>query len=530
MSLDFQENLRQCISAGFTGVWLTSSEHHEVLRKVIGMADAREGWGVYSWDLSDGLCAWTGPSRTALAAANPSAKDGGQKQKIPAYQMLGTVAGFAKTACNLSQRNATIVFLPNFHRILGASDAATVIQGLLDVLHTAKQQRLFFLVSSFSSNIPPELAKSFITLDYPLPDRETIRGILLGLVQTGETPPSEEAQERILSAAAGLTASECESAFSLAWVRYGEFRPEAVWELKAQALKATSALSLYQGQASMDELGGLTNLKQFCRRVLTHRPDAIAKPKGCLLLGPGGTGKSAYAKALGAEIGRPTIVLDVGALYGKYVGESEANTKTCLQRIDAMAPCVLFIDEVDRAMAGGGGGNAAAGGGEVSTRLMGSIMTWLNDRTSDVFVIASSNDVTRLPPEFTRAGRFDAIFFVDLPTEASKIRIWDIHMRRFNIPPQENGLPVPLPDDKDWSGAEIESCCRLANLMNCSLIDAAVNVVPIAATAAESLEALRKWANDRCLSAEYPGRYTDKRTPDQKPETPKPSPKKTRVN
>jgi SpoVK/Ycf46/Vps4 family AAA+-type ATPase len=180
------------------------------------------------------------------------------------------------------------------------------------------------------------------------------------------------------------------------------------------------------------------------------------------------------------------------------VGQTEANVRQALRVVDAMAPCVVYLDEVEKALAGLG----SSGDSGVSSRLFGTFLSWLSDHDSDVFVVCTSNDVSKLPPEFSRAERFDAVFFLDLPTKEERDNIWKIYRGQFDISPAE-----PQPDDENWTGAEIRACCRLASLLDLPLKQAAQNVVPVAVTAAEQVERLRTWAGGRCLSASMPGVY-----------------------
>jgi SpoVK/Ycf46/Vps4 family AAA+-type ATPase len=306
----------------------------------------------------------------------------------------------------------------------------------------------------------------------------------------------------VLDAAAGLTRFEAEGAFSLSIVRHGSIRPDTVWELKSQTLKKSGLLQLYRGGERFDGLGGLQSLKTFCLRVMRrqgHR-DPLRRPRGTLLLGVPGTGKSAFAKALGAETERPTLILDIGSLMGSLVGSTEANIRQALKIVDAMAPCVCFLDEVEKALAGVNG----SGDSGVSARLFGTFLSWLNDHESDVFTIATCNDISKLPPEFSRAERFDGVFFLDLPDREQKQKIWDIYLKLFDLDADQ-----AKPGDDQWTGAEIRACCRLATLLDVPLTAAAQNVVPVAVTAAESVERLRSWASGRCLSADQPGIYSN---------------------
>lgn len=175
-----------------------------------------------------------------------------------------------------------------------------------------------------------------------------------------------------------------------------------------------------------------------------------------------------------------------------------SNVRQALRIADAMAPCVLMVDEIEKALSGIGG----QGDSGVSTRLFGHLLTWLSDHDSDVFFVATANDISKLPPEFTRAERFDGVFFLDLPGTKEKDAIWTMYRRLFDIPEGQT-----RPDDSSWTGAEIRSCCRLAALLDVTLTQAAHHVVPVAVTAAEQVERLRTWASGRCLAASEPGIY-----------------------
>jgi SpoVK/Ycf46/Vps4 family AAA+-type ATPase len=293
---------------------------------------------------------------------------------------------------------------------------------------------------------------------------------------------------------------EAENAYSLSLVRHGKLVPETIWDLKTQTLKKSGLLDLHRGTEKFAELGGLAALKGFCTKALAARERrSRAQPRGILLLGVAGSGKSAFCKALGNQTGRPTLILDVGALMGSLVGQTEANIRRALTIADAMAPCVLMIDEVEKALSGVASSGQTDSG--VSARLFGTFLTWLSDHTSDVFVVCTSNDISKLPPEFARAERFDGVFFCDLPSTAEKATIWQIYLRAYELPKQD------LPRTEDWTGAEIKSCCRLAALLDVPLIEAAKQVVPVAVTAADAVEELRGWASRRCLSASTPGLY-----------------------
>ncbi len=295
---------------------------------------------------------------------------------------------------------------------------------------------------------------------------------------------------------------EAENAYSLSLVRHSQVIPEAVWQIKAGALKRSGLLGLHRGTESFDQLGGLENLKAFCLRAMRRQghPDPLRRPRGVLLLSPPGCGKSQFAKSLGNETGRPTLTLDVGSLLGSLVGQSEGNMRQALKIADAMAPCILYCDEIEKHLSGVAGSGQADSG--VSARLFGNLLSSLNDHTSDVFFIGTCNDISKLPPEFVRAERFDSVFFIDLPTSQERETIWQLYLEQFELP-----IDQTRPNDDGWTGAEVRACCRLAALLDVPLTQAAQNIVPVSVTAGESVQRLRAWAHGRCVATDKPGIY-----------------------
>ena len=475
--MSLAEQLTDYVHAAFSGLWVQTSEPDEAEREIAQLARARK-WRLAVWDVAGGL---------RLPGAAPGA--GG------APDAAGDPLAALRALPALAERGGTALLVAhNLHRFLSNPE---VVQTAFAQLVAGKQQRAFLVVLTPVVQIPVELEKLFVVLEHALPGRDQLERIARELAsERPEDLPAGDDLARVLDAAAGLTRYEAEGAFALSLTRHNAIRPESVWELKAQALKKSNLLALHRGGESFGDLGGLDNLKDFCRRAL--RPGKAVKARGVLLLGVPGSGKSCFAKALGNEAGRPTLTLDLGALYGSLVGATEANVRQALRVADAMAPCLLYVDEVEKGLSGVGG----QGDSGVSTRLFGTLLTWLAEHDSDVFFIATANDVSKLPPEFTRAERMDALFFLDLPSPAERSLIWRMYRRQFGVPEGQG-----QPDDTDWTGAEIRACCRLAALLGVPLVEAASHVVPVAVTAAESVEKLRNWASGRCLAASAPGVY-----------------------
>jgi hypothetical protein len=465
--------LAEHVRAAFSGLYVLTHEPDEALAEIRRLClDQR--WNLATWDVLSGLSVGT----SAQAAIG---------DPLAAVNALSGMAGPDET---------TLLVLRNFHRYLGGAE---VIQALEQQLVLGQSLRTFVVILAPVVQLPIELEKRFVLLDHPLPTREQIQQIASQLVPIRDFPHGAEL-DRLLDAAAGLTRIEAENALALSLVRTDRLDPATLWELKAQALRKQGLLSLYRGGERLDELGGLAALKAFCLRALgSTRRAAGVLPRGVLLLGVPGTGKSAFAKALGQETGRPTVILDVGALMGSLVGQSEERTRSALRSIDALAPCVCVIDEVEKAFAGTGGAQDSG----VTTRMFGTFLSWLSDHDSDVFVVCTANDISRLPPEFTRAERFDGTFFLDLPSPEQKAAIWQQYVARFQLDPDQR-----RPSDDLWTGAEIRACGRLAALLDLPLVEAARHIVPVAATAAESVDRLRQWASGRCLSTEVAGLFS----------------------
>ncbi len=473
--MNLNQRLTEYVRACFTGLWIVSHEHQDVLAEIAQLCREQQ-WQLATWDIESGL--------NTAAPIEPV----GSHDPLSAIRAINALAMPDGTA---------ILVLQNFHRFL---QSAEVVQALAQQIVRGKQNRTIVVILSPVVEIPVELDKLFAVVEHELPRREQLEEIARGIaIDAGELPEGSELQS-VLDAAAGLTRMEAENAFSLSLVREERITADTVWELKTQTLRKSGLLSLYRGREDFSSLGGLAALKAFCKRALLHsqRSHPLRRPRGVLLLSPPGCGKSQFCKALGREVGRPLLHLDVGSLLGSLVGQSEERTRQALRIIDAMAPCVLMIDEVEKAFAGMNG-NSDSG---VSSRMFGSFLSWLNDHTSDVFVVCTANDVSKLPPEFGRSERFDGIFFLDLPHSEERATIWNIYREMFEIDPDQR-----LPDDTNWTGAEIKACCRLAALLDVPLVQAAQNVVPVAVTAAESIDRLRNWASGRCLSANESGVY-----------------------
>lgn len=372
--MTLSHRLAEYIAAAFTGIWIESHEHHDALVEIARLCKDRK-WNLATWDVDRGL----NTGGQAVAGAN---------DPLAAIRSLPAMSTKDGTA---------LLVLPNFHRFLQSTE---IVQALARQIQEGKNNRTFIVILSPVVQIPIELEKAFVVLEHDLPDRSQLERIARGIAtEVGELPEGDDFQ-RLVDAAAGLTRFEAESAFSLSLVRESRLTPQTVWELKTGMLKKSGLLQLHRGTETFADLGGLDTLKSFCTRALGGK-SRLARPKGVLLLSPPGCGKSQFCKALGNEVGRPTLILDIGALMGSLVGATEQNIRQALRIADAMGPAILFLDEVEKALSG----VSSQGDSGVSARLFGTFLSWLSDHESDVFVVATANDVSKLPPEFSRAER-----------------------------------------------------------------------------------------------------------------------------
>jgi SpoVK/Ycf46/Vps4 family AAA+-type ATPase len=281
------------------------------------------------------------------------------------------------------------------------------------------------------------------------------------------------------------------SAWSLSTVKTGTINCKYIVNIKKQLIRKNPVLEFYEPQDEdrFDNIGGYEVLKTFLLR--TYKSSLA---KGVLLLGVPGTGKSSVARAMSGETGLPLLILNFARSFGSLVGESEQRILSALKLIDSYGKCVVLIDELEKGIAGINSSGRNDSG--VGNRVYGTFLQWMSDKTSEAYVFATSNDISKLPPEFLRAERWDSIFFTDLPTQEERAVIWKLYKQKFGIVKNEE-----LPNDENWTGAEIRTCCRLAKIMNTSLLEAAQYVVPIYRSMEEKIIQLRNWAQGRCVNA-----------------------------
>lgn len=376
------------------------------------------------------------------------------------------------------------------------------------------------LLSQPIHHLPVELEKDVQVLDLPLPEPAELRQIMRNVRQRFNLHERDyQESSRLIEAALGLTTSEASLAFSLAVVKHKRLTDEEVPLIaaeKEQVIRKRGHLEFYQPQQGLDDIGGLDRLKEWLeRRKRAFTEDAkdfgLEAPRGILLLGLPGTGKSLAAKAVSSAWQLPLLRLDMGRVFGGIVGQSEENIRAALRTAEALAPCILWIDEIEKGMAGIQSSGATDGG--TTSRVLGTFLTWMQEKIKPVFVVATANNIAQLPPELLRKGRVDEIFFVDLPDVDDRKDIIRIHLRRrrrsadhFTDEELSNMAELSF----GFTGAELEEAVKEAmfrafdsghDLIADDLKDALKETAPLSRTMSEVITSTRQWAKGRAVPA-----------------------------
>lgn len=378
------------------------------------------------------------------------------------------------------------------------------------------------IVLSAGGDVPPELAGHATVLDWPLPDREEIADILDAAVgslpdELQKTACPNGNRDAAIDAAVGLSGEEAAACYARSLVQLRKIDPATVSKEKRRVIARERVLEWHDPlPGGLDLVGGLENLKLWLKaRTIAYSPQAreygLPAPKGVLLVGVPGCGKTLTAKAVSTAWGIPLLRLDLGALKSKFVGESEGNLRKALRVIEAIGRCVVWVDEIEKALQGATGGSADGG---VSSDALGTILSWMQERQGEAFVIATANDVSALPPELLRKGRFDEIWFVDLPNEIERTAVLKAALRSFNRDPSGVDFAALAKITDGFTGSEIAALVPDAmfaafadkgrEIGTADLIAAAKTVAPLSRMADGKIDKLRAWAQGRARPASAP--------------------------
>jgi ATP-dependent 26S proteasome regulatory subunit len=482
------ENIINFVRAGYSGLFIVSPEEARVEAEIKTVAE-RLKYRLYAWSVTSGLI---------------DTGDGQNKGAQDPLEAVQAIHGLPENS---------IVLLRDFHVFL-ADPNPILCRALKDALLDAKTQAKVLIFVGCRQVLPPELEREITMLEFRLPDKAQLGIVLDSIAESANMDkPANDDRGMILDAATGLTTMEAENAFALSVVERKCIVPEVVAREKAATVKKNGLLEICEVKEGLSDIGGLDVLKDW----LIKRKDAFSQravdyglpsPKGLLIIGIPGTGKSLTAKATASVFGRPLLKMDAGRLFGSLVGQSESNLRSVIQTAEAIAPCILWIDEIEKGFAGSKSSGMTDGG--TSSRVFGSFVSWMQDKKAPVFVVATANDVSALPPELLRKGRFDELFFVDLPNQAEREIIWGIQIAKYRRNAAKYDLTALAKASDGLTGSEIEQvfvdALYAAFAENNEPTDLTVSLVlndmvPLSKLMAEQISGLRAWSKGRARPA-----------------------------
>jgi SpoVK/Ycf46/Vps4 family AAA+-type ATPase len=477
----------------------------EMLRQVA--TDRRKQ--LYMWTLTDGIVPIDMPHDASI--------DTSTRNPLAALDYIG-----------LSQESAIFV-LKDFHPFLesrGGSEHNVIVRKIRDVLNQLKESRKTLVILSPIMQFPPELEKDITILDFSLPNMDELAQSLDRVVRSAREisgmriKMTETEREMVLNAARGLTCTEAENVFAKSLVMTHRLDVDVIVQEKEQLIRRSQALEYFQSVDDFSNVGGMGLLKQWLRKrsiAFSEKARAfgLPEPKGLLLLGVQGAGKSLLAKAVASQWHLPLLRLDLGRVFSELVGSSEHNIRSALRLAESVAPCVLWIDEIEKGL----GGVASSHNSDAGTtaRIFASILTWMQEKTSPVFVIATANDISKLPPEMLRKGRFDEIFFIDLPMAQERREIFAIHLARRGRDPLHFDLTRLAVAAQGFSGAEIEQVIISSlydafeeerDLSTQDLLNNIKETIPLSQTMEAEISRLRRWGRTHARPASTPEQET----------------------
>jgi ATP-dependent 26S proteasome regulatory subunit len=502
--LDPREELDVLIRARYAIIYVVSWEEDRVERYLREIAQRRKK-NLFVWTVTQGI---------SKSGAEPQRAKAGAGSTADPLAALDAVIQHVEPA---------IYLFKDFHRF-SCDDRCNigVIRRLRDLAHHLRDTYKTLVIVAPSLRIAPDLAKDVTVLEFGLPDIDDFARLLDRIIEDVRDNPkvqidlAGEDRERLLHAARGLTLKEAENVFAKTLVLDGRLNSEdisVIFSEKQQIIKKSGLLEYYEAQEDFSHVAGLENLKQWLvKRQIAFTERAarfgLPSPRGVMLLGVQGCGKSLCAKAVSSLWNLPLLRFDIGQMFSSLVGSSEENVRRAIQTAESVAPVILWIDEIDKALAGSSGGGSSDAG--TASRVFGTLLTWLSEKTSEVFVICTANDISHLPPELLRKGRLDEIFFVDLPDERERREILRIHLRKRKRDPAQFELDELIRLSDGFSGAEIEEAIIAALFdalsqqqdLSTELIAASLrDTVPLSKTMSEQMTVLRSWAAGRARPA-----------------------------
>ncbi|MEM9543183.1 MAG: AAA family ATPase [Cyanobacteria bacterium P01_E01_bin.42] len=481
--MSFRDEFELLLRACYPLIYIPTPEEERAESAIAASARRSGNRIVYIWDFVEGY------------QNNPNNAGVGRRNPLQALEFIE----------QLPDSSPIVFVLRDFQRFL---DDVSVSRKLRNLAKRLKSQPKNIVVISPEITIPSELAEVFTIIDFPLPTTEEIKTEIERLLGASRQTLSETLLDELTRSARGLSLERIRRVLARAIAARGKIEVEdveLVLEEKRQSIRQTQILDFYPATEQISDIGGLDNLKDWLLKrggafSEKAREYGLPHPRGLLLVGIQGTGKSLTAKAIAHHWHLPLLRLDVGRLFGGLVGESESRTRQMITLAEALAPCILWIDEIDKGFAGLEG----KGDSGTTSRVFGTFINWLAEKRSPVFVVATANNIHALPPEMLRKGRFDEIFFVGLPSQEERKAILSVHLSRLrphNI--QNYDLERLAYETPDFSGAELEQTLVEAmhigfsqnrDFTNDDIIEAASQIIPLARTAKEQIQFLQDWA------------------------------------
>jgi AAA+ superfamily predicted ATPase len=501
------DELDVLVRARYPVIYVVSWEEPRVEQHLRRIAE-KGGKELYYWSVTSGL-------RKADAPA------AGQRPK-------GLADPLEALDAVIEHKEPAIYLFRDFHAFLRPQIQCNIpyIRKVREVARALSDSYKTLVICSPMLEIAPELEKDVTVFDYPLPTAREVNTLLRRICKDVSDNPSvtvqldEHGREALVRAAGGLTLQEAENVFAKTLVNDGRLTGDdvaTVFAEKQQIVRKSGLLEYYGSTADLAEVGGLEQLKEWLsRRSQAFTEEAqrfgLPAPKGVLLVGVQGCGKSLCAKAVAREWSMPLLRFDVGRMFSSLVGSSEENIRRAIAVAESIAPAVMWVDEIDKAFAGSQNSGGTDGG--TSARVMSTFLTWLSEKQKPVFVLATANDISQLPPELLRKGRLDEIFFVDLPSLEERRAILRIHLAKRKRDPGKFDLDLLAAAAEGFSGAEIEQAVISAlydafylkrELRNEDVIKSIRETVPLSKTMSERISALRSWAEGRARFASREG-------------------------
>jgi SpoVK/Ycf46/Vps4 family AAA+-type ATPase len=509
---EYKKELENQIKANRSLIYITSHEEQRIDNVIQDIACTRaKPWHFVFWDIAAGAIT----NSTSFKVPDNADQ----------YEILDWFHNLV-----IEKDDFCILVLHDFYKFLAPEGnpgqaEITTIRALKNLIEQCNKDRKCVILTGARYFLPTEFEKLVCLSDLPLPEKNIITEKLVSLLEatknkselakTFRTEYSQDEMQNITRSFQGLSIREIEMISTYFILTSNEFCHTEIASKKRDIIKQSGLLEWIDLDFDMSTVGGLSSLKNWIiKRTNAFTDEAVnyglpENPKGLLIIGIQGAGKSRCSKAIASYWGLPLLRLDMGRIFSGIVGSSEENLRSVIKTAESVAPCIMWCDEIDKAF----GGLHTSGDSGTSSRIFGTFLTWLQEKKAPVFVVATANNVATLPPELIRKGRFDEIFYVDLPNDDERLEIWNIHLTQRNFNPEDFNMKLLVERSNGFTGAEIEAAIVSAmyegfsdnarRIITVDIIKELEESVPIYITMREEIEALREWAAKRARNASY---------------------------